>query len=305
MLCIKHIHWLVRADFELYNNDVASHVIKQLIVMKHIQIKGYSYATILLLMLGLLYSCGESNDINDTQITEPDTSVDSVEPLDSYIIAHACNWTQFNNPMNSRAAFESALNLKVYGVEFDVNQTADGVFVIYHDISINNKNISSLNYSDLSDFHLSNGENIPTLDDFLSIYRSAKVNIKLVVELKRGNVSDLLKKINDYNLLNNVLLVSFNQNYCQEFVQTGYGKKVVYNISDESLAVSPLEIKRMGYMGVSYHFSLLDKHADWINEAKQNGIRVFVWTIDDSEKLNFYTRQEVIVTTNYPWKFSN
>ena len=246
----------------------------------------------------LSQSCGIEGESESSNIR-------ILENLDSYVIAHACNWTQFNDPINSRAAFEASLQLKIFGVEFDVNQTADGIFVVYHNSEINNRNIRTLNYSELSDVRLSNGEKIPTLEEFMTIYKSSDSMIKLIIELKTGNPNLLIKKISDYGLLDRVLFVSFSQDYCNELVKAGFEHKVIYNASNESEALSPLEIRQKGYWGFSYHYALLEAHENWIEEASQNGVRACAWVIDDPTKVEAYVNRKIIVTTNYPWIFSS
>ena len=82
-----------------------------------------------------------------------------IEGIDSsnYIIAHRGNWQDTSFPENSRAAIKSALLLDIYGVEFDVRQTKDGILVLNHDSVYYDLVISNSTYSDLLQKKLSNG----------------------------------------------------------------------------------------------------------------------------------------------------
>ena len=88
---------------------------------------------------------------------------------------------------NTYDAIKMALNDNKYlGVEFDVRETKDHEFVIYHNPSINNKLISNTNFNNLPKF-------IPRLKDILKL-NSNKI---FLIEIK--NINSFTKF---YNLLN-------------------------------------------------------------------------------------------------------
>ena len=85
------------------------------------------------------------------------------------IIAHRGFWNADpKTAKNSIASLENAQKIKVYGSEFDVQMTKDGVLVVNHDEHINNVEIAETTYSELKSQKLSNGETIPTLESYLS-----------------------------------------------------------------------------------------------------------------------------------------
>ena len=80
------------------------------------------------------------------------------------VIAHRGFWkTNPTTAENSIAALKNAQNLKVYGSEFDVRMTKDGVLVINHDEHINGVEIATSDFRSLKKQKLSNGENLSTL----------------------------------------------------------------------------------------------------------------------------------------------
>ena len=85
------------------------------------------------------------------------------------IVAHRGFWNceEAGYAENSVAALKCAQEAGLWGSEFDVNMTSDGVLLIYHDSSINGKKIEKHSYSDFKDLKLGNGEAIPTIDDYL------------------------------------------------------------------------------------------------------------------------------------------
>ena len=86
-----------------------------------------------------------------------------------YIIAHRGDWNSDDSPQNSRASLKRALDLNIYGTEFDVRQIKDGVLVVNHDGIFNGLSITQSTYQELSQYTLSNGETIPRFEEFLEI----------------------------------------------------------------------------------------------------------------------------------------
>ncbi|OPG99347.1 glycerophosphodiester phosphodiesterase, partial [Chryseobacterium mucoviscidosis] len=78
---------------------------------------------------------------------------------------------------------ENAQNLKIYGSEFDVRMTKDGVLVVNHDEHHAKMEISETDFKELEKVKLSNGEDFPTLKDYLKQGKNDK-SLKLVVEIK-------------------------------------------------------------------------------------------------------------------------
>ncbi len=89
------------------------------------------------------------------------------------IIAHRGAWKDFHLPQNSVAAFFKAQELPIAGIEMDIQFTKDEKCIIFHDDEINGTCINSLNYEELNDFSLSNGEKIPLLKDFIQNWNNS------------------------------------------------------------------------------------------------------------------------------------
>ena len=83
------------------------------------------------------------------------------------VIAHRGYWKTEGSAQNSIRSLERANEIKVYGSEFDVHLTADNVPVVYHDRKIEGKDIQTASYAELKDLKLSNGETLPTLEQYL------------------------------------------------------------------------------------------------------------------------------------------
>lgn len=64
---------------------------------------------------------------------------------------------------------------------------------------------------------------------------------------------------------------------------------------------SPEEIKRDGLDGIDYHFSVFQKHPDWIPQAKHNNIVLNAWTVNNAAEMDWLLANRFdFITTNEP-----
>ena len=96
------------------------------------------------------------------------------------VIAHRGFHRDF--PENTIEAFKAALDLGADGVEFDVQETADGQFVIHHDDDIGGRSIGNLTLAEIAVCRVGGGYRIPTLREALEVLGRGLV---LLVELKK------------------------------------------------------------------------------------------------------------------------
>ena len=218
-----------------------------------------------------------------------------------YVIAHRGSYMYHGLPENSRASLLEALSLQIYGTEFDVRQTKDGELVISHDGSFNGMDIAETSYDELSKYKLANGEVIPTLRDFFTIYKGALSSKILFVELKDCDVKKVVDLVKEFDIHNNIKYISFNKTYCDQLVHLDLGKFVLYLGGD----LSPIEVKNEGYSGISYQESAFISHPDWLKEAHDLGLVVCVWPINNLEKMRYFINKDVLISTDYPYLFSN
>ncbi len=65
--------------------------------------------------------------------------------------------------------------------------------------------------------------------------------------------------------------------------------------------MSPQEVKARNWNGIDYHYSVFQKNPTWVKEAKDLGLLVNVWTVNDPKVM-----QEMIdmkadyITTDKP-----
>ncbi|WP_312077309.1 glycerophosphodiester phosphodiesterase family protein [Chryseobacterium sp.] len=205
---------------------------------------------------------------------------------------------------NSIKALENAQNLKIYGSEFDVRMSKDGVLVINHDEHHGKMEISETEFKELAKLKLSNGERYPTLKDYLKAGKKDK-SLKLIVEIKPAKTEALeneivektIKMIRDMKLESQCEYISFSLNICKEIKKLAPDFKVQYLRGE----LSPKEIKEAGLDGIDYHYSVFEKNPTWLSEAKALGLITNSWTVNDVEIYKKLKEQGIgFVTTNTP-----
>lgn len=138
------------------------------------------------------------------------------------IIAH--RGASYLAPENTLAAFRLAKELGADGIEFDVQQTADGKLLIHHDYIIDfhtqlTGNIYDMLEGDLRELDFGSWKNvdfssekIPTLDEALAVggeLGSIMVELKSNVYPNESFVPDVLEKIRASGYADKVMLIAF------------------------------------------------------------------------------------------------
>lgn len=221
------------------------------------------------------------------------------------IIAHR-GYFQTNPPTteNSIKALENAQKLKIYGAEFDVRMTKDGILVINHDEHHGKMIIEETDFKELEKLRLSNGEKFPTLKDYLKQGKKDS-SLKLIIEIKpiksqeKENeiVAKTIKMVKDMKLESQSEFISFSLNICKEIKKVEPKFKVQY-LNGE---LSPEQIKNESLDGLDYHFSVFQKNPTWISEARALGLITNSWTVNDVKVYEELKAQGIaFVTTNIP-----
>lgn len=226
------------------------------------------------------------------------------------IIAHRGYFqTQPPTTENSITALQNAQKLKIYGSEFDVRMSKDGVLVINHDEHHGKMEISETDFKELAKLKLSNGEKYPTLKDYLKSGKKDKA-LKLIVEIKPAKteawenemVEKTVKMIKEMKLESQCEYISFSLNICKQIKKIAPDFKVQYLKGE----LSPQQIKEEGLDGLDYHYSVFQKNPTWISEANALGLITNSWTVNEVEIYNELKKQGVkFVTTNIPDQLKN
>lgn len=221
------------------------------------------------------------------------------------IVAHRGYWRTDGSAQNSITSLQKAAAVGCYGSEFDVWLTADGVPVVFHDATIDGIRIEDTTFATLMNHRLQNGEFIPTLQQYLA--EGSKIEgCQLILEIKphRNEVRDkriadvCVELVRTLGLEKKTEYISFSKVVCQRLHEISPESKVAY-LNGE---LAPAQIKEMGLTGIDYNEKVFVKHPEWLQEAKQLGVEVNVWTVDGEENLRHHVNLEGVdlITTNDP-----
>lgn len=222
------------------------------------------------------------------------------------IIAHRGYWKTSGSAQNSLSSFIKADSLGVFGSEFDVWMTTDGKLVVNHDKKFKGVDMETTPFAEIRQVRLDNGEQIPTLDEYLKIAEH-KPDVHVILEMK--SLSDLsredeaakkiVKTIKKYGLLDRTYIIAFSINACLAFKKLIPNNKIYYLDGD----LTPKKISRLGLTGIDYSIKALRQHPEWVNEAHKLGLEVNAWTVDEEVDMNYFIELGVdYITTNYPLK---
>ena len=221
------------------------------------------------------------------------------------IVAHRGYWRTDGSAQNSITALQKAATLGCYGSEFDMWVTADGVPVVFHDATVDGIRIEDTTYATLMNHRLANGEFIPTLQQYLT--EAAKwENCKIIFEIKthRSDVRNkraadmAVEMVRMLGLEKRTEYIAFSKVVCQRLHEITPESKIAYLSGD----LTPAQVKEMGLSGIDYNEGVFKKHPEWLQEAKQLGIEVNVWTVDGEDNLRHHANLDGIdiITTNDP-----
>lgn len=208
-------------------------------------------------------------------------------------IAHRGDWN--GNAQNSRASLQKALQNNYYGSETDVWKTEDGRLMVNHDPSYNGVTIRTSNYADCQALKLSNGEKMPTLDDFLKIMQETKSPTKLIIEIKEASgeytynvraAEETVKLVKQYNVQDKVEYISFSWEACLRVRELDPNAKVAFLSSNSSSddKKTPSEVAAARLTGIDYSTGLMHANPGWYDQAHKLGLSVNVWTINNTSE---------------------
>lgn len=219
------------------------------------------------------------------------------------VIAHRGFWKAEGSAQNSITALKKAAEAKVYGSEFDVQLTKDGVIVVNHDDTIDGLTIGDTEYARLKDLKLKNGETLPTLEDYLKAGK--QLDVQMILEIKPHKTKEqedkiaasTVKMVKEMGMEKQVEYISFSMNVCEQLVKLAPASEIAYLRSD----IAPKNIKMKGINGIDYYYKVFDKHPEWVEEAHNLGMKVNAWTVDEKSDMQKLIDLKVdYLTTDQP-----
>ncbi|MDE6645055.1 MAG: glycerophosphodiester phosphodiesterase [Muribaculaceae bacterium] len=222
------------------------------------------------------------------------------------IVAHRGYWRAPGSAQNSIASWNKADSVKVYGSEMDVWMNADGGLVVNHDQTFKGVNMVTAKFNEATAVILDNGENLPSLDKYLATVAATPGDTRLVLEMKSlpdlkredeaaAKIVDALKY---YHLLDRTDIIAFSINACIAFKKLLPPDVPVYYLDGD---LTPRKLKALGLDGADYHYNVIYKNPEWVQQAHDLGLKVNVWTVDKVEDMKKLIDMGVdFITTNEP-----
>ena len=142
------------------------------------------------------------------------------------------------------------------------------------------------------------------MEQYLQKARTLKT--RLILELKGHKtpeqetraVEGIVRMIADMGLNDRTEYITFSLHATKEFIRLAPKGTPVYYLNGE---LTPQELKDMGCAGPDYHYSVFEKHPEWIDECHRLGMKVNAWTVNKEEDMHRLIGQGVdFITTNEP-----
>ena len=187
---------------------------------------------------------------------------------------------------NTLSSFQKAIDLKVDGIELDVNLSADNQVMVIHDDTIDRTTTESGFVSELTSAKMQQ-LGIPTLTEVIALVNQ---NCFINIEIKDKKATPFVLSI----IENSIEKLGWNNNLFQisSFDWTVLEEIAHHNsfirlgvLTEESASKSFEFAKKINAFSINPFFELIDQEtvALW----QQNGFKVFPWTVNQEEDLDF------------------
>lgn len=204
-----------------------------------------------------------------------------------FVIAH--RGANAECPENSMKSFVTAAEIGADMIEFDIHATLDGKIVVIHDSSAKRVsgvdiNVEKVNYSELKDIDIGDGERIPLLAD---LFKELKGKVIFQIEIKQAGIVDkLLSLMDEYGVSDSCVISSFKHSELDKI------KKLRSDIPCATLEPtgsawisswfsSKKLLKNMKAINADGTHPLLQVvNKQFVEQAHQSGKFVNPWTVD-------------------------
>ncbi len=218
-------------------------------------------------------------------------------------------------PENTLPAFKAACEAKYNYVEFDIEPTSDGKWIVMHDDDLRRTTnghgkITERTLAEVSALKIDNGANIenytdlkvPTFEGTMALLDRYYPNTKPMIEIKsigKNNLDSLIEFFKDYAARGrSTIVISFDK----DIIDTLYKEcpEQTYWLLTSELSDEAVDFcKNHGNMRAAFNGNNAKNTDSVINAAIDAGIPLAAWTVDSPDTLkNLYDLGVRYFTTN-------
>lgn len=218
-------------------------------------------------------------------------------------------------PENTLPAFKAACEAKYNYVEFDIEPTSDGKWIVMHDDDLRRTTnghgkIIERTLAEVSALKIDNGANIenytdlrvPTFEETMALLDRYYPNTKPMIEIKsigKNNLDSLIECFKDYAARGrSTIVISFDK----DIIDTLYKEcpEQTYWLLTSELSDEAVDFcKNHGNMRAAFNGNNAKNTDSVINAAIDAGIPLAAWTVDSPDTLkNLYDLGVRYFTTN-------
>jgi glycerophosphoryl diester phosphodiesterase len=223
-----------------------------------------------------------------------------------------------NFPENTRVAFEKAIEAHSDVIELDCQLTRDGHVVVFHDENlrriagfdgaVKERTLAQLKELDIGSWRKKShrGERILTLEeafDMIGGRADVCIDIKQFPKSSEGIELKLLFIVSHYDYLDRTIFSSFDYR-CLERVRELAPESRIGVICESATKEDPIRAARE-LDAVSIHVEKRLATRDFLGQAWQEGLDVYVWTINEiREMARFVSLGVQGLISDFPERFS-
>lgn len=197
-------------------------------------------------------------------------------------------------PQNTVPAIEKAAEYGFWGFEIDIHTTRDGEWVVIHNDTVDamtdsEGEVSSFTLDEIKEMTIDSGNGIknypelkiPTLKEALAVCENS--DIVPIIEIKNCDTKyfpDLVKLLKNEKLDKKAVIISFEREYLEAL------RKLLPETEMMLLVHAPTKedidfCLKSGNTGIDYNHKDLYKSIGALKYAKENGVKIGAWTVDN------------------------
>ncbi len=209
-------------------------------------------------------------------------------------------------PENTMVSFRKAIEFGADGLETDVRMSKDGVPFIFHDdnfqrLAGNQSKTCELTISEIRELRV-NGEQIPTLEEFLKWFPEDKF---LNLEIKEREAGKITVEMANRIYKGDVIYSSFDHELINQLKYEYPTKKFGYLFDERHKDLSFEEILTLfsqstysAHLPKEFGKILGERAIDLVKYLKSKGIKIILWTVDDKKFISGIEEYVDAVITN-------